>query len=113
MKLSRATHLYFGLLLALLLPLQAFAALPNCAGADPHQGWHTAQSPSADHCDHAHPGAAHHDCGTCCSVAAAGHPLELWAAPPLTPPQPPAARIASPPSVAIDRLDRPPRFVLT
>lgn len=113
MKPSRLTNLRLGLILALLLPLQAFAALPNCALPDTHQDWHMTQSSAADHCDHAHPGAAHHDCGSCCSVAAAGNRLELFQAPPFSPPQPALKPLGSPPRVALDRLDRPPRIDFT
>ncbi|HMH89417.1 MAG TPA: hypothetical protein VK523_12270, partial [Steroidobacteraceae bacterium] len=52
----------------------------------------------------------HHHCGTCCAVAIAVMPL-LW-----VPPRPEHAGASlplrsSPPAIALDRLDRPPRFV--
>jgi hypothetical protein len=108
MRLCRVTNLRLALLLALILPLQAFAALSNCA-----QSAHWALPAAEAHCDHAHVNVPHHDCGTCCCVAAAGNPLVQWGAPRFTAPQLALVRIEPPPSVAIDRLDRPPRSDLT
>jgi hypothetical protein len=116
MKLRRVTNLRLALLLALLLPLQAFAALTNCALGAAHVQVHQTHSvPAAadSHCEHAPASNTHHDCGSCCSVVAASNPLNIWLAPPLSTPPLALTRIKSPPSVAIDRLDRPPRTYLT
>jgi hypothetical protein len=114
--MRRVTNLRLALLLALILPLQAFAALSNCALNGAHGGSESAHwaLPAANGgCEHAHPSTTHHDCGTCCHVAAAGNSLENWIAPRFVAPQLALARIKPPPSVAIDRLDRPPRINLT
>lgn len=102
--------------LSLLLPLQSFAAVP-C-------GQHDAANPSAasaaaafaaqDHCAHGSP-ATHqhgdHACGKCCCGAAmavtTSHGIAaLPAAPEIS-----SAAIGRPPIIALDRLDRPPRFI--
>jgi hypothetical protein len=113
--MRRVTNLRLALLLALILPLQAFAALSNCALNGTHPSIESAHSalPAADsHCARAHPSTAHHDCGTCCHVAAAGNSLENWLPPRSIAPRLAQARIKPPPSATIDRLDRPPRFSL-
>jgi hypothetical protein len=109
MATFRTTSLTLVLLLALLLPLQTFASVWNCNADD--TGAAITHHPCADHSAQAHKGAGqHHHCGTCCVAAIAPMPF-LWVAPhgmscedfqPLHRP---------PPSVALDRLDRPPRLV--
>jgi hypothetical protein len=93
------------LLLALIMPLQGFASAWSCGSFD------AAPAAAAQHCAH-EDGAAqqHHHCGTCCAAAIAVMPL-LW-----VPPRPenagsPLPLRSSPPAIALDRLDRPPRFV--
>jgi hypothetical protein len=116
MKLHRATSLKLALLLALLLPLQAFAAVSSCAQTGlAHAATHSHQaSPAADgRCEHASPSTLHHDCGTCCCVAVSCNSGASWPAPLLTHPQPALARPKTPLSATIDRLDRPPRFRFT
>jgi hypothetical protein len=108
MNLFRARMMEFALLLAVMLPLQGFAAASGCGpfGA----------TSLTEHCAHA----AHHaagagqyrDCGTCCSVAAISITPSLWAAPRLTSPKIFLPLVWSAPAVALDRLDRPPRFIL-
>ena len=108
MYLLRARMLEFALLLAVMLPLQGFASASAC-------GPFGAASPS-EHCAHAAHHAAgagqHRECGTCCSVAAISLTPSLWAAPRLTSPKLFLPLVWSRPAVALDRLDRPPRFIL-
>ena len=93
------------LLLALIMPLQGFASAWSCGS------FGAAPAAAAQHCAH-EDGAAqqHHHCGTCCCAAAIAVVPLLW-----IPPRPVNAGallpVRSPPAIAIDRLDRPPRFV--
>jgi hypothetical protein len=108
MAKRRPRTLKLALLLALILPLQGFAA-----------AWHCGPAPAAptaqQHCTHGSgSGAAqqHHGCSTsCCSFAIAVMPLR-WAAPPSISPQVAMPLSGSQPSRILDRLDRPPRLVL-
>jgi hypothetical protein len=97
------------LLLALMLPLQGFASAWSCSAQESgsaaehhHCADDLGKTPTS--------GEQHHHCGTCCAAAIALMPFR-W-----TPP--PAVRSAaslpfngSPPKIALDRLDRPPRPV--
>jgi hypothetical protein len=95
------------LLLALILPLQSFASAWSCGAeatgaADPHH-----------HCanDSGEPqGGAeqHHHCGTCCAAAIALMPFR-WTAPRMVSSEASLPLQSSPPKVALERLDRPPR----
>jgi hypothetical protein len=103
------------LLLALILPLQGFAAAWNCGSPETgssaaHQ--HCPPGSGAAHSGEAHTGEAqmHHHCGTCCAAAIAALPFG-WIAPPSITPPIALPQMGSPPKVALDRLDRPPRFV--
>jgi hypothetical protein len=102
--------------LCLLLPLQSFAAV-TC-------GQHDAAKPSAasaagdfaaqNHCAHGSPASQQHGdhpCGKCCcgaalAVATSHGIAALPAAPEISSPV-----IGRPPLIALDRLDRPPRFI--
>jgi hypothetical protein len=102
------------MLLALMLPLQSFASL-NCRSPD------TASLETRQHCQDpagrtqagetpAGGLAQHHHCGSCCVAAVAAVPLRF------TPPSFAHPAISLPAyrpwsSVALDRLDRPPRLV--
>jgi hypothetical protein len=90
------------LLLALILPLQGFAAAWSCSGH--YTGHH--------HCpnDSGKPqgGAQHHHCGTCCAAAIALVPFD-WTAPRSASPEACLPSHRSPLKVALDRIDRPPR----
>jgi hypothetical protein len=102
--------------LSLLLPLQSFAAV-TC-------GQHEPANPSAasaaaafapqDHCAHGSP-AIHrhgdHSCGKCCCGAAMAVTTSHGVAALLAAPEISAAVIVRPPIIALDRLDRPPRFI--
>lgn len=103
------------LLLALILPLQSFAAAWNCGSAEtgsPAAHQHCAPGSGAAHTGDLHTGDAqpHHHCGTCCAAAIAALPFD-WIAPPSITPPIALPQMGSPPKVALDRLDRPPRPV--
>ena len=98
------------LLLALILPLQSFAVAWSCGpseadSAAAHQ--HCAPESGAAHTGEAQ---VHHHCGTCCAAAIAALPFG-WIAPPSITPPIALPQMGSPPNVALDRLDRPPRLV--
>jgi hypothetical protein len=107
MRLNRTLRVGFALLLALMLPLQGYAAMPVCAAS-------TAAAPTAQHhCAHGSTAIHHHDCGnSCCGAAIALTPVR-WIAPLQTAPEISKAVLWSPPVGLLDRLDRPPRFVPT
>jgi hypothetical protein len=107
MALLRTRTLELALLLALMLPLQGFAASWGCGSFE------AATAATQQHCTQGS-GAAqqHHNCGaSCCSAAIVLTPL-CWVAPHSTRPQAAMPIAGSQPSVILDRLDRPPRFVL-
>jgi hypothetical protein len=99
------------MLIALLLPLQGYGAMPTCSEQVPT---HTIADASAvqHDCSHAKAATHQHNCSHgCCSVAMALTAARFVA------PRPSAAQItcspmALAPEGALERLDRPPRFVL-
>lgn len=97
------------LLLALILPLQSFAAAWSC---NAHAGAASAHSHS--HCagDSGKPQSAepHHHCGTCCAAAVALTAFR-WNAPRPDGCEASVPLRQPPPKVVLDRLDRPPRLV--
>jgi hypothetical protein len=103
MSMTRNPTLKLALLLALLLPLQSFAAASGCGAAG-------AITPSSQHCPHENAAQVHH-CGTCCVAAITVMPA-LWLPPRLNNSEPSSLVLEHPPLVALDRLDRPPRFTL-
>src|ERR1700722_2870340 len=115
MSVNRTLFSILTMLLALMLPLQGYAAMPDCGRLDhTHSGAvHLAASPGAlQHCAGV-PSAVHrHGCGNCCCSAAIMLTPVRWVAPVLAAPEISAAAPWSPPTVALDRLDRPPRFAL-
>ena len=98
------------LLLALILPLQSFASSWSCGAHD--AGIAAAHQHCADHPGKANTagGELRHHCGTCCSAAVALMPFR-WTPPRLDSPEPSLPLKGSPPNIALDRLDRPPRPV--
>jgi hypothetical protein len=95
------------LLLTLILPLQSFAAAWSCSAHD------TGVAAAQHHCanDSGQPqggGEQHHHCGTCCAAAIALMPFR-WTAPRAARSEISLPLHRSPPKVALDRLDRPPR----
>lgn len=100
----------FAMLLALLLPLQGYGALPTCG--EPVPMAISAATPAVrHHCDRATTATHQHICTHgCCSAA-----MALTAAL-IIPPRSGAAlmssaAIALAPEGALERLDRPPRFI--
>jgi hypothetical protein len=100
MKRHRTSTLELALLLVLILPLQGFATAVSCAAVD-------TASAAAHHCPHG-TAVQHHSCGTCCSTAIAGTSLQ-WIPPQSRRPLASFRFLFSPPKLALDRLDRPPR----
>ena len=96
------------LLLALIMPLQGFAAAWACGSFDtaPATG---AAAPK--HCAH-DTGVAqqHHHCGTCCCAAVIAV-MPLFRVPPRPANPGLLLPVRSPPAIVLDRLDRPPRLV--
>ena len=101
----RARSMTLVLLLALILPLQSFAAAWGCsaqtsaAAAHPHCANDSGKTQGA---------AFHHHCGTCCAAAVALMPFR-WIAPRSTGSEASLPGHQPPPKVTLDRLDRPPR----
>jgi hypothetical protein len=124
MRLNRTLRVGFALLLTLMLPLQGYAAMPSCGQLD-HANSSTDNSLAAPlpalqhsmqhHCARGSAATHHHDhgCGNCCCGAAIALMAAHWIAPLLTTPGISVAVPGSPPTVTLDRLDRPPRFILT
>jgi hypothetical protein len=99
------------LLLALIVPLQSFAAAWSCGAHDP--GSAAAHHHCADDLGRAQTGGEQrHHCGTCCAAAIAWVPFR-WHAPRSISSEASLPSYASPPSITLDRLDRPPRFILS
>jgi hypothetical protein len=93
-------------LLALIMPLQGFASAWSCASFD------AASMATHQHCAHDTGAAqAHHTCGTCCCAAAIALMPPPWTAPRPVGPDVLLSLRSSPPTVFLDRLDRPPRSV--
>jgi hypothetical protein len=105
MRLNRTFGSRTALLFALLLPLQGLAAPQQCAGA-------SAASTIHIHCASDLKAGQHHGCGNCCCAAAIAPTPQYIVAPPKTPAHIPVTVQSSAPDVAVDRLDRPPRFIL-
>jgi hypothetical protein len=117
MRLNRTLRFGFAMLLALMLPLQGIA-MPACAQhdlADSRVTGIAASSTARPHCEHGttagmnHSGSGHCDNG-CCGVAIAATSTR-WIAPLLTAPEISQVILWFPPTVALDRLDRPPRRI--
>jgi hypothetical protein len=104
-------RLGIALLIALLLPLQGYGAMPTCGERVP-ANIRAAASAVQHHCTRAATATQQHKCSQgCCSAA-----MTLTAARFIAP-RPGAAKITScttalAPEGSLERLDRPPRFVL-
>jgi hypothetical protein len=111
MKPNPSNWSIVALLLALLLPLQGFAAISGCAplSAAHHAGHQT--TATHEHCpEHPRqdPAVQHHDCCDCC-IAAVGQSALDWKAPRSETPQLSLPPLRDPLMISLDRLDRPPR----
>jgi hypothetical protein len=125
MRLNRTLHVGFALLLTLMLPLQGYAAMPGCGQPD-HTNSSTDSSAANSlpallpalqhsmqhHCARGSTATHHHGCGNCCGGAAIALMATGWIAPLVTAPGISVAVLGSPPTVTLDRLDRPPRLIL-
>jgi hypothetical protein len=97
------------LLLALILPLQSFAAAWSCSAHD--AGAAAAHAHCANDSGKPTGGSEpHHHCGTCCAAAIALMPFR-WTAPRPARFEASLPLHRSPPKVTLDRLDRPPRLL--
>jgi len=110
MRLNRTLKVGFALWLALILPLQGYAASANCGPAAAHAA--ALHAPQSSHCGNSPGVHTHHDCGNGCCLAAIALTPARW-----TVPRWAALKIADrliwpPPAVSLDRLDRPPRTLL-
>jgi hypothetical protein len=138
MRLNRTVRAAFSLLFALLLPLQGSTATWDCGRLEattsdidrmaafhidrmtashidrmtPSDSGHMAASPAAHtHCAPGSDTTHRHSCGNGCCGAAIALTAIHWIAPPPTTPEISVADPGSPPTVTLDRLDRPPRFI--
>jgi hypothetical protein len=117
MRLNRTLRFGFAMLLALVLPLQGIA-MPACAQHDPANSGISGMSASstAHHqCEHGTPAGSRHSANGhcdngCCGIAIATASAR-WIAPRLTPPEISHLVLWFPPTVTLDRLDRPPRHL--
>jgi hypothetical protein len=114
MRFNRSLRAGFALLFALLLPLQGYAAMPACreaAVATSVPQAHCAGAPAVHRATLDHTILHHHNCDNCCCGAAMVLTADDFIAPRLTAPDISDTALWPPPAVAIDRLDRPPRFI--
>jgi hypothetical protein len=112
MRLDRTLRTAFALLLALMLPLHGYAAMPAC---EHHAPTHVAAPAGAavaavqHHCGGGATVTHHHDCGTCCCGAV----ISIARFPAVALRRAVAANSSAAPSSPskglLDRLDRPPR----
>jgi hypothetical protein len=118
MRLNRTLRFGFAMLLALLLPLQGYAAMPACAQHDQANSGVADMIASATahhHCvqgstaGNGHSGNSHCNNG-CCGVAIAATSSQ-WIAPLPSAPGISHVILWFPPTVTLDRLDRPPRHI--
>jgi hypothetical protein len=107
MRFKRSLRAGFALLFALMLPLQGYAAMPVCREGSVAS---VASSAPQTHCTGA-PAVHHHQCDNCCCGAAMALTHGEFIAPRLTAPGISDAALWPGPTVALDRLDRPPRFI--
>jgi hypothetical protein len=106
MRVNRTLCSRIALLIAMLLPLQGVAAPQLCAaGAAAGLTMHA-------HCAPELKVGQHHGCGNCCCAAAIAPMPQHVVAPRKTPAPISVTVLSSAPDVTVDRLDRPPRFIL-
>jgi hypothetical protein len=104
MRFKTGLRAGFALLFALMLPLQGYAAMPVCREAA------VASVAPQTHCAGA-PAVHHHNCDNCCCGAAIALASADFIAPRPSAPDISEAALLPAPAVALDRLDRPPRFI--
>jgi hypothetical protein len=111
MRLNSSNRSIVALLLALLLPVQGFAAFSGCAPlSGAHDAEHQAQTTHAHCAEHPSRDSAvqHHACCDCC-IAAVGQAAPDWIPPRSETPQLSLPALRQPLMISLDRLDRPPR----
>lgn len=107
----RKIRVGFAMLIALLLPLQGYGAMPKCSERVP-TGIRADASAVQHHCARAKTATHQHNCThDCCSVAMA-LTAARFIAPRSSASDITCSAIALAPEGALERLDRPPRFVL-
>jgi hypothetical protein len=104
MRFKQSLRAGFALLFALMLPLQGYSAMPVCRDSS------VASSAPQTHCAGS-PAVHHRTCDNCCCGAAMALTPADFIAPRLTAPDISDASLWPAPLVALDRLDRPPRFI--
>lgn len=104
------------MLLAMLLPLQGYAAMSACQDqvrADIGAAATATATATQHDCTHATAPTHQHNCGQCCCGVGIALTPSLFITPPyFAAAETPPTAIAAPPQGALDRLDRPPRFIL-
>jgi hypothetical protein len=114
MRMHRTLRAALALLWALMLPLQGYAASPACGQHDPKSpssAGAPATSTAQHHCTGGAAATHHRDCGNCCGAAAIVLTHPHWIAPLPAPSEISNSVVGFPPTVALDRLDRPPRSI--
>jgi hypothetical protein len=99
------------MLIALLLPLQGYGAMPTCSERVPTTIRATA-SAVQHHCIRAKTATHQHNCSHGCCSAAMALTAARFIAPRSSAAEITCSAIALAPEGALERLDRPPRFVL-
>jgi hypothetical protein len=100
----------FAMLIVLLLPLQGYAAMPTCSERVP-ANVRAAASAVQHHCTPAKTAAHQHNCSHGCCGAAMALTAARFIAPRSSAAEITCSAIAYAPEGALERLDRPPRFV--
>jgi hypothetical protein len=99
------------LLMTLLLPLQGYGAMPSCS--EPAPAGMGATAPAAqDHCTRAKTATHQHNCTHGCCSAAMALTTMRFIAPRCSAAEITCSTIAHAPEGVLERLDRPPRFIL-
>ena len=108
----RKMRIGFAMLAALLPPLQGYAAMPVCQ-EQLRTDISAAAMPTQHDCTHPTTPTHRHNCSQCCGGVGIALTPSLFIAPYFAAPEITLAVIAAAPQAALDRLDRPPRFILT
>ena len=99
------------LLMALLLPLQGYGAMPACSEPAP-TGMRATAPTAQDHCARSKTVAHQHNCTHGCCSAAMGLTALRFIAPRSGAAEITCSTLAHAPEGVLERLDRPPRLVL-
>jgi len=110
MRHRRTTTLLLALLLTALTPLRGYAVVMHCALAEGPDMGLAAQDAHPSHCEHSTPVAHPHPCSDCCSTAAPALTAGRYELPEAQAAVISPRLIWPPPTLNLDRLDRPPRL---